>query len=195
MTHSLVAIKSVNKSKLNDKLLLNLDSEISILKKLKHINIVALLDSIQTKSNFYLIMEYCSFGDLSNLIRNRKISINPNSKPNPNSNSNNTNNIENFNLMIKLFKNYPSNLKIQSNGSIIGGLNENLVLIFLNQLSSALKFLRSSNLIHRDIKPQNLLLCYNNAENDEIPCLKLADFGFARWLPNAMMADTLCGSP
>jgi serine/threonine protein kinase len=30
---------------------------------------------------------------------------------------------------------------------------------FLKQLSSALKFLRDRNLIHRDIKPQNLLLC------------------------------------
>jgi serine/threonine-protein kinase ULK2 len=28
-----------------------------------------------------------------------------------------------------------------------------------------------------------------------VPILKVADFGFARSLPNAMMADTLCGSP
>jgi serine/threonine-protein kinase ULK/ATG1 len=65
----------------------------------------------------------------------------------------------------------------------------------------ALKFLRQRNLIHRDIKPQNLLLCPPG--NDDlgrghplgIPLLKVADFGFARSLPNAMMAETLCGSP
>ena len=65
----------------------------------------------------------------------------------------------------------------------------------------ALKFLRQRNLIHRDIKPQNLLL--TPAPPTElarghplgVPLLKVADFGFARSLPNAMMAETLCGSP
>ncbi len=65
----------------------------------------------------------------------------------------------------------------------------------------ALKFLRHRDLIHRDIKPQNLLL--NPASPEElarghplgVPILKVADFGFARSLPNAMMAETLCGSP
>ena len=86
----------------------------------------------------------------------------------------------------------------------------------LSALARALKFLRHRNLIHRDIKPQvalssaysyslilsqNLLL--NPASQEElarghplgVPILKVADFGFARSLPNAMMADTLCGSP
>lgn len=48
---------------------------------------------------------------------------------------------------------------------------------------------------------QNLLL--TPASPDElsrghplgVPILKVADFGFARSLPNAMMAETLCGSP
>lgn len=56
-------------------------------------------------------------------------------------------------------------------------------------------------MIHRDIKPQNLLL--KPAAPEElarghplgVPILKVADFGFARILPNAMMAETLCGSP
>jgi serine/threonine-protein kinase ULK2 len=68
-------------------------------------------------------------------------------------------------------------------------------------IARALKFLRQRNLIHRDIKPQNLLLCPPG--NDDlvrghplgVPLLKVADFGFARSLPNAMMAETLCGSP
>lgn len=55
--------------------------------------------------------------------------------------------------------------------------------------------------MHRDIKPQNLLL--QPATETEIaeghpygiPVLKVADFGFARILPAAAMAETLCGSP
>lgn len=68
-------------------------------------------------------------------------------------------------------------------------------------IARALKFLRSRNLIHRDIKPQNLLLKPPSAEELRrghpvgVPILKVADFGFARSLPNAMMAETLCGSP
>lgn len=49
-------------------------------------------------------------------------------------------------------------------------------------------------MVHRDIKPQNLLLV-QPSNNDDLPILKVADFGFARFLPNASLADTLCGSP
>lgn len=99
-----------------------------------------------------------------------------------------------------------------------GALNEVIVRHFLKQLSSALKFLRDRNLIHRDIKPQNLLLCpspssyragvanivpYKGSEDsyspttglESLPLLKIADFGFARSLPATSMAETLCGSP
>ncbi|OBA29227.1 kinase-like protein, partial [Hanseniaspora valbyensis NRRL Y-1626] len=60
--------------------------------------------------------------------------------------------------------------------------------------SSTLKFIRSKNLIHRDIKPQNLLLSTANSDTTP-PILKVADFGFARFLPSQSMAETLCGSP
>ncbi|KAF9932934.1 Serine/threonine-protein kinase, partial [Linnemannia zychae] len=80
-----------------------------------------------------------------------------------------------------------------------GGLNEIIVRHFLKQLTSALEFLRSKNLIHRDLKPQNLLLHpSSNAKEGSgygLPILKIADFGFARSLPHLSMAETLCGSP
>ncbi len=62
---------------------------------------------------------------------------------------------------------------------------------FAVQLSSALKVLWEKNLIHRDIKPQNLLL---SCENGNL-ILKLADFGFARIVQPLDLAETLCGSP
>lgn len=82
-----------------------------------------------------------------------------------------------------------------------GGLHEKVVRCFLGQLAEALKFLRDKDIIHRDIKPQNLLLHPASAEDiaaghpEGIPLLQVADFGFARALPATSLAETLCGSP
>lgn len=100
-----------------------------------------------------------------------------------------------------------------------GGLNEVIVRHFLKQLASALEFLRKGNFIHRDVKPQNLLLnpsplfyakfkpealaeagdeknlLVPAAGIETLPVLKIADFGFARSLPSTSLAETLCGSP
>ena len=62
----------------------------------------------------------------------------------------------------------------------------------LHQLSSALKVLWDNNLIHRDLKPQNLLLQQNETAD---LVLKIADFGFARYVEPSDLAETLCGSP
>ena len=62
----------------------------------------------------------------------------------------------------------------------------------LQQLTSALKVLWENNLIHRDLKPQNLLL-QNDPNNGLV--LKIADFGFARYVEPTDLAETLCGSP
>ena len=62
---------------------------------------------------------------------------------------------------------------------------------FMRDLALGLEFIWSKHLIHRDLKPQNLLL----SANDERASLKIADFGFARHLEAAAMAETLCGSP
>jgi serine/threonine-protein kinase ULK/ATG1 len=60
------------------------------------------------------------------------------------------------------------------------------------QLASGLHAMRRSQLIHRDLKPQNLLLTADDLNAD----LKIADFGFARYVRDSEgMADTVCGSP
>lgn len=188
---SVVAVKSVELGKLKGKVKDNLYTEIKILQKLRHPHIVALHECVETPVHVHLMMEYCELGDLSLLIKKRDyLSTHPATHD-----------------MARKYPNVPH-----------AGLNEVVIRHFLQQLSSALQFLRLKNLIHRDIKPQNLLLLPSpeyrdshksshhilSASHDSLipaaglrslPMLKLADFGFARVLPSTSLADTLCGSP
>lgn len=188
---TLVAIKSVNMSKLNKKLRDNLTSEISILKSLQQPHIAALIDCKETTQHIHLIMEYVALGDLSQFIKRRE-------------------QIKDSDYVGNMMTKYPN--------PKAGGLHEVVVRHFLQQLASALRFLRERNLIHRDVKPQNLLLNpspeyfervkprpmpYRTSNSSlepkvgirSLPMLKIADFGFARSLPSTSLAETLCGSP
>ncbi|TPX51421.1 hypothetical protein SeMB42_g01933 [Synchytrium endobioticum] len=170
------AVKSVLKDKLNRKLSENLQSEIKILQGLKHPYIVQLLDVVNTDRHIHLIMEYCSMGDLSSFIKRKGC---PSNQP----------------------SNGPNYLAGES-----GGMAEFVVRHFLNHLVKSMIFLRQNSLIHRDLKPQNLLLSQPTPGTPPVepipgvlipplPILKLADFGFARSLASQDMASTLCGSP
>jgi len=167
-----VAIKAIARTseKLTKKVLQNLEIEISILRTYRHPNIVCMHNVQKTDRHFYLILEYCGGGDVQRLIRTRKS----------------------------------------------GRLSERLTRRLMRDLSAGLKFLWGQELIHRDIKPQNLLLTGalpldevndpdSTPEEEErrrkinFPSsqfsLKIADFGFARHLQTASLAETLCGSP
>nr|XP_033812939.1 serine/threonine-protein kinase ULK1 [Geotrypetes seraphini] len=76
-------------------------------------------------------------------------------------------------------------------------LSEDTIRIFLQQIAGAMKMLHSKGIIHRDLKPQNILLSYAGGKksNPSNIRIKIADFGFARYLQSNMMAATLCGSP
>ncbi|KAJ3297327.1 Serine/threonine-protein kinase [Rhizoclosmatium sp. JEL0117] len=157
------------------------------MRDIRHDNIVALRDIVKTDKHIHLIMDFCSLGDLSQYIK-KKGAVLPYAAP----------------------KDTP--LPTVNLSSPWGGINEAIVRHFLAQLASALETLRSLSLIHRDLKPQNLLLDppppsappitilspFLNAPPFTIPplpTLKLADFGFARALPSQSLASTLCGSP
>ncbi|KAJ7951399.1 Kinase family protein [Quillaja saponaria] len=72
-----------------------------------------------------------------------------------------------------------------------GKVSETIARHFMRQLAAGLQVLQEKHLIHRDLKPQNLLL----ASTEATPLLKIGDFGFARSLMPQGLADTLCGSP
>uniref|UniRef100_A0A8C2F3M4 Unc-51 like autophagy activating kinase 1a n=1 Tax=Cyprinus carpio TaxID=7962 RepID=A0A8C2F3M4_CYPCA len=78
-----------------------------------------------------------------------------------------------------------------------GSLSEDTIRVLLQQLAGAMSVLRSKGIVHRDLKPQNILLSYSTGRksNPNNICIKLADFGFARYLQGNTMAATLCGSP
>lgn len=79
-----------------------------------------------------------------------------------------------------------------------GTLSEDTIRVFTKQICAAMRALQSKGIIHRDLKPQNILLCHNesisNPSSNDMT-LKIADFGFARFLQDGVMAATLCGSP
>lgn len=59
----------------------------------------------------------------------------------------------------------------------------------MRQLSSALSYMHTNSIVHRDVKPANLLIIRIDSLD-----IKLADFGFSRQI-NQDMAATYCGSP
>ena len=176
-----VAIKIVIRKKLTPKLLDNLEGEIAILKAIHHPNIVELKECLKTEHQIYLVMAFCASGDLSQYIKKRFDIYERAGMAEPGS------------LSRKQQPKYPHPAD--------GGLNEIIVRSILTQLAAALEFMRGRDIVHRDIKPQNLLLQPPDAaflalgNPREIPQMKVADFGFARHLSVNTLAETLCGSP
>ncbi|KAK2837583.1 hypothetical protein Q5P01_014795 [Channa striata] len=143
-----VAVKCISKKNLAKSQSL-LGKEIKILKELQHENIVRLLHYQEKGGCVYLVMEYCSGGDLAEYLHSK------------------------------------------------GTLSEDTIRVFLQQIAQAMKVLQSKGILHRDLKPQNILLCHSEGRKSSSinTCIKIADFGFARHLQTNTMAATLCGSP
>ncbi|KAM1012546.1 hypothetical protein ACFX2J_042455 [Malus domestica] len=125
-----VAIKEIGTGWLNKKLQKSLMSEIFILKKINHPNIMRLHNIIEVPGKINLVLEYCIGSDLS--------------------------------------------IYIERHGKVPEALAEH----FMQQLVAGLQMLRDNNLIHQDLKPQNLLL----STNDNNSVLKIVDLGFTRSL-------------
>ncbi|OBS73384.1 hypothetical protein A6R68_12061 [Neotoma lepida] len=100
--------------------------EISLLKELKHPNIVKLLDVVHREKKLYMVFELLT-----------------------------------------------QDLKKHMDSTFTSGLPLHVVKSYLSQLLQGLNFCHCHRVIHRDLKPQNLLI-------NEFGAIKLADFGLAR---------------
>uniref|UniRef100_A0A4W5JSX3 Protein kinase domain-containing protein n=1 Tax=Hucho hucho TaxID=62062 RepID=A0A4W5JSX3_9TELE len=114
----------------------------SILRRVKHPNIVLLIEEMDTYSELYLVMELVKGGDLFDAITS-------------------------------------TNRYTERDAS---GM--------LYNLANAIKYLHSLNIVHRDVKPENLLV-YEHADGSK--SLKLGDFGLATVVDGPLY--TVCGTP
>jgi hypothetical protein len=139
-----VAVKRLHVKDINDikKLSPNVNTEIEIMKELKHPNIIRMFDIIYETDydNINIIMEYAPLGTLADLKKTK---------------------------------------------SVVG---ETYSKFYMRQIAEGLKYLLSKNIMHRDLKPQNILVFHGDI-------VKLADFGLAKNFHDEQKFKTLCGSP
>ncbi len=120
--------------------------EISLLKEMNDPNIVRLLNIVHADGHkLYLVFEFLDL-DLKKYMEALPVSDGGRGKAFP-----------------------------QGSGPNLGrlGLGENMVKKFMSQLVEGVRYCHSHRVLHRDLKPQNLLI-------DRDGNLKLADFGLAR---------------
>ncbi|KAK5175321.1 negative regulator of the PHO system [Saxophila tyrrhenica] len=110
--------------------------EISLMKELKHENIVSLYDVIHTENKLMLVFEY-------------------------------------MDKDLKKYMDSYTSPSTTSGQSARGALDAGIIKSFMWQLLRGIAFCHENRVLHRDLKPQNLLI--NNQGQ-----LKLADFGLAR---------------
>lgn len=121
--------------------------EASLLRDLRHANVVTLHDIVHTKTSLTFVFEYV----VSVFVR--------------------------FNCPFSIFEPFIFGHQHSDLAQYLerhpGGLQAHNVRLFLFQLLRGLSYVHRRKILHRDLKPQNLLI-------SEVGELKLADFGLAR---------------
>eukprot|EP00041_Stephanoeca_diplocostata_P034970 m.1215404 g.1215404 ORF g.1215404 m.1215404 type:complete len:1546 (+) comp24609_c0_seq1:536-5173(+) len=165
-----VAIKRIHHNRVkgasNQKLL---DSEISIMQEVKHVNIVALLGHFRTGAHIYLVMEFCNGGDLNDFI------------------------LKHFPMSGGTIAYIASHIAsamhyLHQHHIVHRDLKPQNILVHYPARSETTNTGEDTSVRHtEDVKAGQ-----DRRRGD--PIIKIADFGFARHL-EADLAETFCGSP
>ncbi|CAD8206054.1 unnamed protein product [Paramecium pentaurelia] len=70
-------------------------------------------------------------------------------------------------------------------------LNQDQIVIIMKQILNALIYMNSRGYIHRDIKPDNILL----REQNDVSNIQVCDFGFAARVEDILIKHPNCGTP
>jgi len=155
------------------------ECEILSLLKSCHENIIELLDVYETDNQIQLVMEYCAGGELFDAIKRKRPKrrqsfhcledLNPSTSPN---------NLKSSDYILK----NSSNIQLISPIASPTGYTEPQASRIATQLLSALAYIHSQGIVHRDVKPENILLV---SDDEDDLTVKLSDFGLARVLREA----------
>ncbi|OHT10081.1 AGC family protein kinase [Tritrichomonas foetus] len=137
---------------LNDKTNTVVNERNIFLESLNNPFIVQLKYAFQSRSKFYIGLEYCPGGDLFNRIKCQKLhNLHQYSTQNSSQNSSQT------------LRNKQNDKKITLND----------IKLYIAEISIALNYLHQKKIIYRDIKPENILICSDGH-------VKLTDFGISK---------------
>ncbi|XP_033096760.1 serine/threonine-protein kinase SIK2-like [Anneissia japonica] len=140
ITKSQVAIKIIDKTKLDECNLKKVYREVQIMKSLNHPHVLKLYQVMETKNMLYLVTEYAQNGEMFDYLDNH------------------------------------------------GRMSEKEAGKKFWQIVSAVDYCHKHNIVHRDLKAENLLL-------DSNMNVKIADFGFSNYFTVGEQLATWCGSP